>query len=303
MARSQFDRSPLFYVGDKYKLLPQMTEHYPVEFNRFIEVFAGGGSVFLNVNCNTIYINDIDKHLIEIHKYLMSYGNNHPKLLERMRCLIEKYGLTDSSMAISIPVELKKQFPKTYLAKMNADGYTRMKTDFNAMKSKDYGLLYLLLIYGFNRMLRFNRTGQFNLPIGNVDFNKNVVNALEHYAIQTSKREIQLSNLDFREFLKRVIPKKDDFFYFDPPYLITGSEYNKLWNEKDEASLYQQIDILNESGIKFMLSNVVDYNGKSNELLKAWATKYEVVEVKSNYINYFNNSQKNIREILVKNYD
>ena len=41
--------------------------------------------------------------------------------------------------------------------------------------------LYLLLIYGFNHMIRFNRAGQFNLPVGNVDFNFNVEQALKDY--------------------------------------------------------------------------------------------------------------------------
>ena len=53
-----------------------------------------------------------------------------------------------------------------------------MRSDFNNDKD-DMMLLYMLLIYGFNRMLRFNSKGDFNLPVGNVDFNKNVVNALK----------------------------------------------------------------------------------------------------------------------------
>lgn len=53
----------------------------------------------------------------------------------------------------------------------------RKSTDFNSNKN-ELIKLYLLLIYGFNRMLRFNRNGDFNLPVGNVDFNNNVVNAL-----------------------------------------------------------------------------------------------------------------------------
>ena len=41
--------------------------------------------------------------------------------------------------------------------------------------------LYVLLIYGFNHMLRFNGSGEFNLPVGNVDYNKNVNKALHVY--------------------------------------------------------------------------------------------------------------------------
>ena len=50
-----------------------------------------------------------------------------------------------------------------------------MKDDFN--ETGDIILLYLLLIYGFNHMIRFNKSGKFNLPVGNVDFNKNVYKA------------------------------------------------------------------------------------------------------------------------------
>ena len=60
------------------------------------------------------------------------------------------------------------------LAKYNKEAYYKMRSDFNNDKD-DMMLLYMLLIYGFNRMLRFNSKGDFNLPVGNVDFNKNVV--------------------------------------------------------------------------------------------------------------------------------
>ena len=42
-------RSPLFYVGDKYKLIKEIRTHFPPAIKRFIEPFVGGGSVFLNV--------------------------------------------------------------------------------------------------------------------------------------------------------------------------------------------------------------------------------------------------------------
>ncbi|WP_197271663.1 DNA adenine methylase, partial [Helicobacter heilmannii] len=41
-------RSPLFYVGDKYKLMPQLKPLFPAHIKRFIEPFVGGGSSFLN---------------------------------------------------------------------------------------------------------------------------------------------------------------------------------------------------------------------------------------------------------------
>ncbi len=59
-------RSPLFYVGDKYKLLQEIKFYFPKKINKFIEPFMGGGSVFLNVEANKYLLNDIDKNVIFI---------------------------------------------------------------------------------------------------------------------------------------------------------------------------------------------------------------------------------------------
>ena len=40
-------RSPLFYVGDKYKLMPQLKRLFPSKIQTYIEPFVGGGSSFL----------------------------------------------------------------------------------------------------------------------------------------------------------------------------------------------------------------------------------------------------------------
>ncbi|MCA6073010.1 MAG: DNA adenine methylase, partial [Endomicrobium sp.] len=50
-------RSPLFYIGDKYKLLKQLLPLFPARINNFYEPFIGGGSVFLNVSANGYILN------------------------------------------------------------------------------------------------------------------------------------------------------------------------------------------------------------------------------------------------------
>ena len=90
--------------------------------------------------------------------------------------------------------------------------------------------------------------------------------------------------------------------YLDPPYLISASEYNKLWNQESEVNLLKIIDVLDKKGVKFALSNVTHYNESKNDLLLEWMKKYKVHEIESNYINYHNNSKKMIKEILITNY-
>ena len=178
--KEKFRRSPLFYVGDKYKIISQIKEVFPKKIDRFIEPFCGGGTVFLNTEANFYLINDIDLYVIKLHKFLISNAKNINGFWDKVENSIKKYELSASYLGKNVPLELRKQFIKTYYAKYNKESYIKMRGDFNKNKNNML-LLYLLVIYGFNRMLRFNSYGNFNSPVGNVDFNKNVYEALELY--------------------------------------------------------------------------------------------------------------------------
>lgn len=186
--KEKVKRSPLFYVGDKYKLITEIKTHFPKRINKFVEPFVGGGSVFMNVEANEFVLNDIDTNVIALHKYLSEQAYNADLFFNKIWHLINKYGLSCSYLSDIIPNELKQEFPKTYFAKFNKEKYYQLRADFNNSDRKDLLVLYLLLIYGFNRMLRFNSYGDFNLPVGNVDFNLNTVNALKSYFIEVNKK-------------------------------------------------------------------------------------------------------------------
>lgn len=299
---SKIKRSPLFYVGDKYRLMGQLINLFPQEINNFYEPFVGGGTVFLNLEAKKCFLNDIDKHLINIHKFLVSSAKNPEKFLKDVEKVIHKYKLSHSYKKDIVPGSLKKKFKKTYYAKFNKKGYEKLRECVNKNEKNDPLTLYILLIYGFNRMLRFNGGGKFNLPVGNVDFNKNVVNALNNYFDFIRDKKIKFISKDFRKFFSKNKYSKNDFVYLDPPYLITASEYNKFWNQKSEFDLLNLIDNLNKKDIKFALSNVTHYNGSKNELLIKWMKRYKVHKISSNYISYHNNGKKKIKEVLITNY-
>lgn len=298
----EIKRSPLFYVGDKYKLMKQLVDFFPTEIDHFYEPFTGGGTVFLNIKAKKYYINDIDKHLVNIHKLLIRSSDEPKKFFKNVEKIIKKYNFSRSYIEDIIPNSLKKEWKKTYIAKFNKEGYEELRKHVNNYKKNDPLILYILLIYGFNRMLRFNGGGKFNLPVGNVDFNKNVVRALNGYFEFVGNKKIKISSIDFRKFFSEKIYNKNDFVYIDPPYLITSSEYNKLWDTKSESDLLAIIDKLDKKGVKFALSNVTHYNGNKNDLVIKWMKKYKVHKIKSNYISYHNNKQKEISEVLITNY-
>ena len=300
--KEKVKRSPLFYVGDKYKLISEIKTHFPQRINKFVEPFVGGGSVFMNIEANEYILNDIDANVIEIHKYLTRQIGNIDIFFENAWSIINKYGLSCSYLCDVVPLELKQSFPKTYFAKFNKDKYSQLKSDYNKSDRSDILSLYLLLIYGFNRMLRFNSKGDFNLPVGNVDFNANTVNALNSYFEEVGTKNPQWSNLDFRVFLPQLELSELDLVYLDPPYLITFSEYNKLWNDETERDLLNILDDFSMRNIKFAISNVTHYKGRTNDMFIEWAKQYNMHSIKSNYISYHDNTIKTFNEVLVTNY-
>ncbi|MBB1534714.1 Dam family site-specific DNA-(adenine-N6)-methyltransferase [Leptotrichia sp.] len=296
-------RSPFFYVGDKYKLMSQLKKLFPTDIDNYYEPFVGGGSSFLNTEAKKFYLNDVNKNIIKLHCYLYDFKKNREKFFEILFKTIEEYGLSCSFLGKTVPDELKKEFVKTYYSRYNKENYLKMREDYNKDK-KNLKLLYLLLIYGFNHMIRFNLKGDFNLPVGNVDFNQNVFVALNNYFDFSKKNNLKFFNQDYKEFLNSHSFKRGDFIYFDPPYLISNSEYNKMWSEKDERKLYQILDNLNKKNVRFGLSNLVIHKDKENEILLNWMEKYKVYEVNSNYISRFDNTKKiNSREVYVTNYE
>lgn len=295
-------RSPFFYVGDKYKLMHQINDLIPKNVSQYIEPFVGGGSSAINSLGQEYILNDIDGYVIKLHEELIKYSNNPNDLFDKLFKLIDHYGLSCSFRGIVVPDELKKKYVKTYYAKYNKEAYNKMRDDFN--ENKDIMLLYLLLIYGFNHMIRFNRSGKFNLPVGNVDFNKNVYKALNDYLEFMKNNKVKFYNKDYQAFLLDIEIEKDAYVFLDPPYLISMSEYNKLWNEDKEKELCDFLDRLNDRGIKFGITNLITHKGRENTTFKEWAEKYIVHPISSNYISFNDNTiKKDSREVFVTNYD
>ena len=295
-------RSPLFYVGDKYKLIREIKPHFPMNIGRLIEPFVGGGSVFINVDADEYLLNDINPSVIAIHQMLNRYIGRIDDFYREFVDIVDRSGLSLSYRANVVPDELKKTYPKTYYAKYNKEGYNRMKKDFNAGKQSDTLVLYALLIYGFNRMLRFNKKGEFNLPPGDVDFNANTYEALSDYLTLLQNKKVIWSNLDFRDFLQEIVYQHDDLVYLDPPYLITFSEYNKLWNTETEQALLDMLDDLDRQDVKFAISNVTHYRGRTNDIFLRWSERYHSYPIKSNYISFNDNTIKQFNEVLVTNF-
>jgi DNA adenine methylase len=73
-------------------------------------------------------------------------------------------------------------------------------------------------------------------------------------------------------------------------------------SEKDEEALYEFLDQLSSTGMKWALSNSMSYRGKENSILQSWSGRYNVHQIEASYLNYHNNIDKVSGEVLVTNY-
>jgi hypothetical protein len=77
----------------------------------------------------------------------------------------------------------------------------------------------------------------------------------------------------------------------------------RFWPPFEEINLLSILDELNERKVRFAISNLITHKGQENAIFADWAVKYDTTEITSNYIGYHDNSVKNSREVLVRNYD
>ncbi len=288
--------SPLNYAGNKAKLLNEIIRLFPQDIDLFVDAFAGSGMVSLNSNAQKVICNDINKHTIELVKYL--YDKDSEEIIKEMNLIIEKYGFTDSTNKKNQYIEYKHEGLSYY----NKKPFEKLKSDYN--EKQETNLLFALIVFGFNHYLRFNKKHMFNVPVGKVDFSASLRTKTIDFCNGVKKYNIDFkvgSYLDL-DLYKECTNKS--IVYFDPPYSITHAPYNVDWDSSDDKQLFDLFDYLSEKGIKAALSNVFISNGKENTNLIEWSKKYNVHYVKRQYRNA-NYQKKNITdsiEVFITNY-
>lgn len=306
--KNEYIKSCLNYTGGKYKLLEQIVDLFPKKIDTFVDIFCGGANVGININANKIICNDKQEQIISLFNSLKEYSLED--IMNKIDKIIKEYELSNS---FEKGYEEYGVSSKDGLSKYNKEKYMLLREKYNKFeaKNKDDKLLkdimfYVLTVYGFNNQIRFNSKGGYNIPVGKRDFNSNTRINIKNFIKVIKEKDIEFISRDFKEFDWSNL-NKDDFVYLDPPYLISTATYNEQngWTEKNEIELLEILDKLNEKGIKFALSNVIEHKGRTNEILKSWSRMYNV-----NYLNYdYNNSnyQKKDKksktiEVLITNY-
>ena len=305
-------KSPINYTGNKFRILSQIQPYFPKNIGTMVDLFCGGATVGINTQCDKIIFIDNDSRVIGLLKFLAN--SNYEHLVFELEELIEYYNLSFSAKNGYAYYKNQVNDPNQNngLKQYNSVGYYNLRAAYNSLPNKNtkkaYELLYLLMVYAFNNDIRFSRSGEFNLPVGKTDLNKNNLNKVKSYIERISKINAQFICGDFKHSKIQSIIKNTDFVYMDPPYLITNAVYNESgkWNEQNEYELLKFMNYCLNNNKFFVLSNILERHGRRNEPLYYWTTtihdRIEIVDINYNYSSASYNKKDryvNEREVII----
>ena len=279
MSEEKYIKSPLNYTGGKYKILGSILPLFPKNIHTFVDLFAGGFNVGINVDADMVVCNDIEPHICELYEYLR-----------------------DTSVE-ELLIEIHDLIYRFKLSKTNQDGYNALRDYYNEVNNSPI-VFYTLLCYAFNYQIRFNKDGKYNMPFGKnrSSFNKALEQKFINFVKALHSKNVIISNKNFYDYAVSSF-SINDFVYCDPPYLNSTATYNEKngWTEKEERKLLSVLDILNCAGVKFALSNNLKYQ---NGILADWIKNYNVHYIDTDYsnCNYHKKDKDKDIEILVTNY-
>jgi len=211
------------YMGGKFELSRRLIPMIPPH-NRYIEVFLGGGSMFFRKRKAKLNVlNDKHNDLINLYLTVMHY---YEIFIQDCEALLKSRTLYDE-----FKNELKDDIK-----------YANMPNSLRAAK------YFYIIKNAFNT--------NFHNPIGKeAEWNDKMWTCLK--TSRDKLKDTMIENLDFRELFHRYPTREDDFWYFDPPYVIAGERgdyYVHSLDMDDHDALFEMCKQIDNEGGKFMIS-------------------------------------------------
>lgn len=239
---------PLKCQGIKTKLageIRRMALHF--DFERWVEPFCGSAVVAFNVQPKQALMCDSNAHIIQFYRDLQA---------NRLTPGVVKGFLFEHGE------ELRRHGEEYYYA---------MRDRFN--QSPD-SLTFLFLNRScFNGVMRFNRSGKFNVPYCHkperfaAAYITKIANQVRRIGEVLAQCDWTFEVADFRTTMSNV--KATDLVYADPPYLGRHVDYFNTWTESDDAAL---AELLRATSAKFIVSTWHSNEFRSNEMIaKHWS--------------------------------
>lgn len=183
-------KPPIKYPGGKRFLVSRLRRLIQdVPCTRFVEPFAGGLSVSLGLAPQRALLNDLNPHVINFYSWV-------------------KKGLT-----IDTPMRNDRAFYYRLREKFN-----RLITENRFNSREAAGIFYYLNRTGYNGLVRFNKSGLFNVPFG---VHKTILYRRDFSEYRPLMQGWELRCGDFCDLTIR----DGDLLYVDPPFDVEFRAY------------------------------------------------------------------------------
>lgn len=213
----------LKWVGGKRSILNELIKRLPDNFDAYHEPFMGGGALYFALQPKEAYLSDINFHLVLTFK------------------------------AVRDDVERLIQNLKVHERSHSKEYY--MKARERLIKEKDSTKVAALFIYinktCYNGLYRVNRSGGFNVPMGNYKMPA----ILDEVNLRNASKVLQNADIEQHSYIHEK-PIKNDFYYLDPPYHETYEGYSSGgFGDAEHQKLAEYCHQIHKKGGYFMLSN------------------------------------------------
>lgn len=222
------------WVGGKRQLLGEILPLVPQGVDRYVEPFVGGGAVLFALQPTRARICDANSELINLYKVVRDDVNALVELLkayEAVHCKELYYGIR---------------------------GLDR-RDDFSSMDSVERAARFMYLNHTcYNGMWRVNRSGQFNVPYGKYA-NPVICDSDNLFDVSRYLKSVEIVCGNYEDALDGL--SRDDFVYFDPPYVPLSStssftSYTQSgFSHADQVRLRDVCCDLRSRGVRLIQSN------------------------------------------------
>lgn len=264
------------WVGGKRQLLEKIKEKMPKKFEDFYEPFVGGGAVLFNIQTeNKIFINDINKELINTYNIIK---NNVDELMTSI----------DTLNSEEVDLERYLFFRESY----------NNKVKNNILDIETAALFIILNKYCFNGVYRVNKKGLYNVPWNKKSYAK-IYDKENFLAISNHLSKVSINTGDFIELTKNA--KAGDFIFFDSPYAplndTSFDSYTKTgFLKEDHERLAEEFKRLDKLGAYIMLTN------HNTDLIRDLYKDFKIEEVNVKRLVNSDAKKRMGKEVIITNY-
>lgn len=257
------------WAGGKEKELPIIINNLPTHFDRYVEPFVGGGSVYLSMNCKSSVINDKSDELILLYRLIKENNKEfHKSLNEINKNWIEIQKIVENSSQELLGLYSTYKNNNSRLEELVDNYMKKHSSELNKLLKEDLDINLYNLIFEIKKNLlsKINRMYKIEQQRGEMCFSDVIDN------FETAFKSAYYMYFRYLYNNRKKLKLSDEFycavFYFIRDYCYSAmfrynanGEFNVpyggiSYNRKD---FKKKIDYINSEKLINKLSNTKLY--------------------------------------------